>query len=275
MRTHQGKGESCSSTGESGLGVNSNSMSGRTGAGGVIGHNSITGLSNSNSSDLEFQCIPLGSELEGSACSQGIYNAFSCNVMSSKQMLQHRLDGHNRYSALCPECVRGKLRARQHFRKIVGGANANPAGRSVSIDYSGPHTKGVAGGKYALVGVEMEHEWGYVGITPSRSSAVTLAAIQDLECEIKKDSGNHDIGIVSIHHDDDKSFRGEVETHAREKGWENTHTGGYRPNANSKCERRIGMLQQLFRVVLLVAARGVHTITISYGMWVLNTVIIL
>ena len=63
--------------------------------------------------------------------------------------------------------------------------------------------------------------------------------------------------LKEIHHDDDKSFRGEVEAYATERGWANTHTGGYNPNANSKCERRIGMLQQLFRVVLLVATGGI------------------
>ena len=63
----------------------------------------------------------------------------------------------------------------------------------------------------------MEHEWGYVGIMPNKTARATLESIQDLECEIKRDSGNHDIGIVSIHHDDDKSFGSEVEVHAREK----------------------------------------------------------
>ncbi len=60
---HQGKGQNCSSTGETGLmshGGNSNSMSDRAGAGGVIGHNSITGVSTANedSTDPEFRCEP-------------------------------------------------------------------------------------------------------------------------------------------------------------------------------------------------------------------------
>ena len=32
-----------------------------------------------------------------------------------------------------------------------------------------------------------------------------------------------------------------------------TNTGGYNPNSNAKCERRVGMLWQLFRVLLLCA----------------------
>ena len=204
------------------------------------------------------------------------YSCYGCTVLSNSAMLEHRLGGHSRFSDKCPECIQGKLRARQSLRKMLGGAKANPAGRSISIDFTGPHTEGVAGGKYALVGVELEHDWGYVGIQNDRTASNTLKSIQDLECEIKNDSGNHDIGIVSIHHDDDKSFRGEVEVYAREKGWVNTHTGGYNPNANSKCERRIGMLQQLFRVVLLVATGGVFyydqlwDVGLKYSNWIIN-----
>jgi len=205
------------------------------------------------------------------------FSCYGCTVLSSKEMLEHRLSGHSRFSSQCPECARGKLRARQAFRKLVGAAKANPAGRAISIDFTGPHSKGVLGGVWGLIGVEMEHEWGYVGIQSDRTAANTLKSIQDLECEIKRDSGNHDVGIVSIHHDDDKSFRGEVEGYALEKGWVNTHTGGYNPNANSKCERRIGMLQQLFRVVLLVATGGVlyydqlWDVGLKYCNWIINT----
>jgi hypothetical protein len=99
IRNHQGKVESCSSTGESGLmshGANSNSLSGSTGAGGVIGHNSITGVSTDdrNSTDPEFRCEP---------CSNLAYHIYGCTVLSSKVMLEHRLNGHSDYHYLCPE----------------------------------------------------------------------------------------------------------------------------------------------------------------------------
>ena len=62
--------------------------------------------------------------------------------------------------------------------------------------------------------------------------------------------------IVQFHHDDDTGFRGVVSEYATERGWRDTHTGGYNPNANSLAERRIGMLHQLFRTVLLAATGG-------------------
>ena len=58
------------------------------------------------------------------------------------------------------------------------------------------------------------------------------------------------------HHDDDKSFRGLVAEYGVSQGWKDTDTGGYRPNANSIVERRIGMLNQVFRCLLLVATGG-------------------
>ena len=47
-----------------------------------------------------------------------------------------------------------------------------------------------------------------------------------------------------------------VEEHGVERGWTDTNTGGYRPNANSIVERRVGMLNQVFRCLLLVATGG-------------------
>jgi hypothetical protein len=59
-----------------------------------------------------------------------------------------------------------------------------------------------------------------------------------------------------IKYDDDKAFRGEVEAYLRERRVLDTHTGGYNPNSNAQSEVRIGMLKQLFRVVLLCATGG-------------------
>jgi hypothetical protein len=61
---------------------------------------------------------------------------------------------------------------------------------------------------------------------------------------------------VEFHHDDDKSFRSHVGEYSRERGWIDTHTGGYNPNSNSIAERRIGMLNQLVRTFLLCATGG-------------------
>ena len=36
----------------------------------------------------------------------------------------------------------------------------------MSLDFTGPHEPGVTGSTYGMVGVEMEHDWGYVGLLP-------------------------------------------------------------------------------------------------------------
>ena len=60
--------------------------------------------------------------------------------------------------------------------------------------------------------------------------------------------------VIRFHTDVDKSFLGKVQRMAVRKGWVQTDTGGYRSRANSIVERRIGMLKQTSRTLLLSAA---------------------
>ena len=135
----------------------------------------------------------------------------------------------------------------------------------MQIDFTGPYEKGITGSTVALVGVETEDDWDYVGLQPDRTAQSTLVSIQDMEVEFKSDSNDRAGNINHIHHDDDKSFRGVVERYIRSRGWRDTHTGGYNPNSNAKAEVRIGLLKQLFRVALLCATGG-RLIILSYGM---------
>ena len=75
-----------------------------------------------------------------------------------------------------------------------------------------------------------------------------------------------------ITRDDDKSFRSHVSDYARDSGWVNTRTGGYNPNGNSIVERRIGMLNQSVRTMLLCATGGLSTM-ISCGVEHLFTLV--
>jgi hypothetical protein len=170
-------------------------------------------------------------------------------------MKQHQLDGHP-YDKRCPWCVQGRLKQRQHFRQLPGSGESLSGSRRVQLDFTGPYEPGVTGSKVALVGVETEDDWGYVGLQQDRSAQSTLVSIQDLEVEFTVDSNGRAGSIGHIHHDDDKSFRGVVERYIRSRGWRDTHTGGYNPNANAKAKVRIGMLKQLFRVALLCATGG-------------------
>ena len=109
---------------------------------------------------------------------------------------------------------------------------------------------------WACVGVEVEFGYGCIRLQEDRSASSILGYIKLFECELKHVSCRHSNRIVHHHHDDDKSFRGVVEEHGVERDWTDTDTGGYRSNANSTVEKRIGMLNQVFRCPLLVANGG-------------------
>ena len=175
-------------------------------------------------------------------------------VREPKWMLQHQLDGHP-YNSKCPWCVQGKLKQKQHVRQLAG-SGVDMAGSTVKVDLSGKHEPGVTGSTWALVGVHDESDWGYVGLQQSKAGESCLVSIQDLEVQLRIDSQGTVDRISRFHHDDDKAFRGVVEKYAREKGWHDTHTGGYNPNANAKPEVRIGMLKQQMRVQLLCCTGG-------------------
>ena len=105
----------------------------------------------------------------------------------------------------------------------------------------------------ALVGVEVVTSKGFVGLQQSRSAADTLESLKDFESDLKSCAADPSVGIAEFHHDDDtcKSFKSHVGDYARDKSWVDTHTGGYNPNGNSIAERRIGMLNQSVKTMLL------------------------
>ena len=92
------------------------------------------------------------------------------------------------------------------------------------------------------MGVDAGSGYGFVGLQKGRSPQQTLECIKDFESEHRQVSGEQVKRVTHHHHDDDKSFKDVAEQHARDSGWLDTHTGGYRPHANSIVETRIGML---------------------------------
>ena len=182
------------------------------------------------------------------------YGLQSRQVKEPAWMAEHERQGHP-YRKDCPWCVQGRLRQKQHLHQIAGSGTVL-AGSTVKVDLTGPYEPGVTGSTWALVGVHEESDWGYVGLQQSKAAAASLVSIQSLEVQLRADSGGKAEPIARFHHDDDKSFRGPVEEYARQKGWLDTHTGGYNPNANAKAEVRIGMLKQRVRVLLLACTGG-------------------
>ena len=175
--------------------------------------------------------------------------------LKGSALRKHLEDGHRPYSDKCPWCVRANLRERRAERKLRE-AKFNPNGWVIDGDFSGRHEPDIDGRTWAYVGVEVETGYRFVGLQDDRSAANTLVSLKQFECELKKVSGNLEGRVMHDDDDDDKSFRGVVEEHATTQGWHDTNTGGYMPNANSVVERRIGMLNQVFRCVLLVATGG-------------------
>jgi len=140
--------------------------------------------------------------------------------------------------------------------RIAHSDRVNKSGFSISVDYTGPFEPDVDGNRFALVGVEVASSKGFVGLHTNRTAVQGLESIKQFESNLKQASSDPNQHITEFHHDNDASFRGAVAEYAREKGWIDTHTGGYDPNCNSIVERRIGMLNQLFRTLLLCAIGG-------------------
>ena len=168
---------------------------------------------------------------------------------------QHCNDGHRPYNAKCPWCVSAGMRSKKAI-SVAHSDRVCEKGYSVSADFSGPFEPDVDGNTQAFIGVEVVTSKGFVGLQLTRSAADTLESLKDFESELKSCAADPTVEITEFHHDDDKSFRSHVSEYVRERGWSNTHTGGYNPNGNSIAERRIGMLNQLVRTMLLCATGG-------------------
>ena len=176
-------------------------------------------------------------------------------MLSEEDLAPHYLDGHRPFKADCPWCAQAGMRHRRAVR-IAHKDRLDKSGFSISVDYTGPHEADVDGYRSALVGVEVASSVGYVGLQKTQTAAEGLESLKQFESQLKSKSGDPNKNITEFHHDDDQSFRGCIADYARDRGWKDTHTGGYNPNNNSVCERRIGMLNQLFRVLLLCATGG-------------------
>jgi hypothetical protein len=175
----------------------------------------------------------------------------------------HCAHGHKPYSAKCPYCLQA-MRKAHSARRVPHSDRQLQPGSNVSGDFSGPHPTDVDGNVYAFVGVEMAHSVGAVLLQKSRSALDTLCSIKAFQYLL---TVLRLPAIVSWHHDDDSSFQSVVKDYAQEQGWKDTDTGGngYNPNGNALAERRIGSLNMLVRIYLLVATGGDRYISLLWG----------
>jgi len=137
----------------------------------------------------------------------------------------------------------------------------------MSADFTGIHEPDLDGHRVALVATvhsyglsdgDPEAAYGFVALLVNRKAAAVASALDDFDLELQRLGGDKSRSIVRFHTDVDKSFLGKVRKLAVRKGWVQTDTGGYRSRANSIVERRIGMLKQTARTLLLSASGGAH-----------------
>jgi hypothetical protein len=183
----------------------------------------------------------------------------SCfGASSGFDLKQHCMDGHRHFSSFYPWCVQARLRKKRALR-VSHGNRSLKSGYGVGCDFTGPFDPDVDGLTLALVVVEVRSSKGFIGLQTSRSASDTLVSLKQCESELIQAAAGtsaHGDRIAEFRHDGDTGFRGVVSEYATERGWRDTHTRGYNPNANSLAERRIGMLHQMFRTVLLYATGG-------------------
>ena len=177
----------------------------------------------------------------------------------SKELREHRKTHRPARPDICPDCKQALMKEKKAERgdRDQDTSKDAPVEWEVDGDLTGPHEPDVDGHQWASVNVERNIGYADVGLQDTKGSSEVLESVLEMERQLKAES-KREGRIVSFHHDDDKAYRGEFEKRARKEGWKDTHTGGHRPSTNAVCERRIGMLNQLFRVLLLGCTGGLY-----------------
>ena len=166
----------------------------------------------------------------------------------------------------CEHCVRGRFRGRRSER-LAPGERRSPDGYTMSADFTGRHAEDVEGYTVALVCCvhgyedepdEAEAAYGFVALLKERTAAATAQALDEFDRLLKELGKDKSRQVVRFHTDVDSSFLGKAQQLAVRKGWRVTDTGGYKSAANGIVERRIGLLKQTVRTILLAATGGVY-----------------
>ena len=118
----------------------------------------------------------------------------------------------------------------------------------------------------AYKGVEISTSYGFVRLLKDKESPTVLAALQEIERELKVESREGVVvDLIRVHSDNDSSFKGVVSRWLIDKGIKQTHTGGYRPQSNSVTERRIRTLKEGVKAMLLQCTGGLGIYNTLWG----------
>ena len=158
-------------------------------------------------------------------------------------LLIHAKKGHP-HDPLCDVCVHARMRGRQH-RSLASDADIRGSNKGYVIggDLIGPYTPDNDGNTDAMIGVEVGHtNYGMVELMQSSESSVTSESFKEMRRELK---------VMG-----DPSFKGDFSKYLLNETIEQTDTGGYNPQSNSRTERRIGLLKERTRAILFQCTAG-------------------
>ena len=172
---------------------------------------------------------------------------------------EHRCNGHHPYDPNCLACVMAKIRAKAMTRRGEGDVVEDAdKGYVLGLDVLGPlPCADTEGYWYVLVGVEVGHtNYGMVRRMKDKSSVSIRDAVASMvtEVETKKEGEKT---IVRVHSDRGPEFEKEVAHWLLDKNIRQTDNGAYKPEGNSKVERRIGQISEVMRANMWDGAGGV------------------
>jgi len=178
-------------------------------------------------------------------------------VPTPLSMADHCKRGHVPHWPACDTCCRSRMRgppAPDHgYDHQVAGSDR---GYVLSFDLSGPHTGDNDGNFWVLHAVETGHtQFGFTRLMKDKSSATITKAIDSILLELKH-AGPDPLPVVRLHSDSDPSFLAELEAYCLKAGIVMTNTGGHRPAANGRVEKRIGLCTYSARGLLETATGG-------------------
>lgn len=189
-------------------------------------------------------------------------------VVNADDMLIHKRCGHYPFNKLCDACIKSRFTSRS------GGRNEDPhdiegadKGFVLGCDLYGPFAPDLNGNTFAMVVVEVGHtDYGFVELLKDKSSESCRDGLKRIMRDIKIATGPGGREVVRVHSDQDPSFVGGefAEYLIEEQIWQ-TDTGAYRPQNNSRTERRIRALSEGVRANLICATGGIEHYDTLWG----------
>jgi hypothetical protein len=186
----------------------------------------------------------------------------------------HWTRGHFPHDPKCDACVRSRIAAPRSVRRGVGAdVRGADEGYVLGIDLYGPFPPDVDGHTYALFGVEVGRtDYGMVRLLHDKTSKEVCAAVKSMRGELRRLGGAAGPDLVRVHGDADQSFEGELAEYLVDEQIWSTNTGGYRPEGNSRTERRIRAVSESHRACMLSATGGLGVYDALWGYGLVHAV---